>query len=274
MTNRLLKQKFGANVRGLGFFSFLVRQSFIQDIYGHHLFIEKELAGSYYLNYLGEWNEPETHQFLAGVFEAYRDCVFIDVGANIGEMTIQAYDHPHVQIVYVIEPVQACHEAIKKSIAANKKPLKPVILHHCFLGDKVKKTHVNTNTTNTRNVSLFNEAHQEYEAVMVETLDHMIPDRHDAPTILKIDTEGAEFLVLKGATKYISLNRPIIIFEYNANSRKHFTLADILETLPQDYEIWRLRPDGYLDKDYLETWNCVAADQAFAKTAQENEWIL
>ena len=27
-----------------------------------------------------------------------------------------------------------------------------------------------------------------------------------------------------------------------------------------DYNIYRLRNDGYLDKDYMNTWNCVAVN--------------
>jgi hypothetical protein len=44
------------------------------------------------------------------------------------------------------------------------------------------------------------------------TLDAYAAD-HDPPTMIKIDVEGAEIEVLKGAQRLISRTRPVLLFE-------------------------------------------------------------
>jgi len=53
-------------------------------------------------------------------------------------------------------------------------------------------------------------------------------------------------------------------FEYNATSKKYFTLEDIQNILPPSYKFYRLRPngDGRLDNNLNDTWNCVAVSSA------------
>ena len=52
--------------------------------------------------------------------------------------------------------------------------------------------------------------------------------------------------------------RPLIVFEYNFVSKRHFQLSDIQKLLGADYGIFRLRKDGYLDECVDSAWNCVA----------------
>lgn len=52
-------------------------------------------------------------------------------------------------------------------------------------------------------------------AVRVETLDRALPDEY-VPTLIKIDVEGAELEVLKGAADTLARFRPIVIFEHGA----------------------------------------------------------
>lgn len=56
--------------------------------------------------------------------------------------------------------------------------------------------------------------------VKVMTLDEYVKKFSIIPNLLKIDVEGAEFLVLKGGKKTISRYHPIIIMEFNELSAK------------------------------------------------------
>ena len=63
--------------------------------------------------------------------------------------------------------------------------------------------------------------------VATDTLDHIVPD--DLPIhFIKIDVEGAELLVLRGAIKTIAANKPVIVFEHGLGG------ADFFDSTPED----------------------------------------
>jgi FkbM family methyltransferase len=63
--------------------------------------------------------------------------------------------------------------------------------------------------------------------VEVETLDHVIPE--DIPIhLIKIDVEGAEMLVLKGAKNILTRHKPLVLFECGIGG------TDIYETTPEN----------------------------------------
>ncbi len=69
--------------------------------------------------------------------------------------------------------------------------------------------------------------------VQLKPLDEIIPISTKIDFI-KIDVEGAEFLVLKGATKTIKKHKPIIVFECGIGASDHYgtlpeTLFDFIE---------------------------------------------
>ena len=66
--------------------------------------------------------------------------------------------------------------------------------------------------------------------------------------------------------KFIERCHPLIIFEYNALSRKYYHLKDVQDVLGCSYLIKRLTEQGSLDTNYDQSWNCVAisTDSPFA----------
>ena len=83
----------------------------------------------------------------------------------------------------------------------------------------------------------------EGEAVQIETLDNLFEengvDRVDA---IKIDVEGAEELVLRGAIRSLTTYTPIIIFEYNPGCASRLGLSphgarDFLESLGYEFVV-------------------------------------
>lgn len=260
--NKYGQKYFGTRVRGLGIADFLVTLDYIQQVGEHDLYVDKDLAASYYLNLIGEWNEPETYQFLAFVFETYESCTFIDIGANIGEMTLQAYDHPNVKEVHVFEPFPSCMKAIKKTLLL-RRHAKPVHYHQCFLSDEKRTVQFDSGIKSTRTISLMQGSKTGDIQVSVGRMDDVIAEEPVGKAIMKIDVEGAEMKVIRGARSYIFAHRPIIVFEYNQNTRRYFYLEELADDLPSDYLIFRLRPDGRLDSQYDHSRNCVAAEQSF-----------
>lgn len=58
-------------------------------------------------------------------------------------------------------------------------------------------------------------------AVRTERLDDALPDGF-APALIKIDVEGAELLVLRGAEQTLRRFRPTIVFEHGAGASEHY----------------------------------------------------
>ncbi|KJE21048.1 methyltransferase, FkbM family [Frankia torreyi] len=61
--------------------------------------------------------------------------------------------------------------------------------------------------------------------VAVEVLDEALPTDY-LPTLIKVDVEGAEYGVFRGARKLIAASRPHLVFEFGAGARDYGTTAD------------------------------------------------
>ncbi|MCW0181203.1 MAG: FkbM family methyltransferase [Zavarzinia sp.] len=170
---------------------------------------------------LRDWAETELHYLDRLVGPG--DVVF-DVGANIGIYTLQAA--PLVGsggLVVAIEPGQLSAGRLAANIALNpgfsqvrlvrkaaSDHIGRAVFYHVPLGD------------DPQTYSLLNDgSNAETEEVELTTIDQLMaelaPGRLD---VLKIDVEGAEALVIAGASDTIARHRPIILFEVNADLQK------------------------------------------------------
>ena len=64
-------------------------------------------------------------------------------------------------------------------------------------------------------------------SVVMRTLDELLADQH--VVFLKIDVEGAEFDVLKGAERLLEKSRPCVLFEFGLGGAEYFGVgADVM----------------------------------------------
>ena len=89
-------------------------------------------------------------------------------------------------------------------------------------------------------------------AVRVERLDDVLPEGVQ-PVFVKIDVEGAEEEVLRGAQQTLRRHRPVVAFEHGRGSADHYgtTPRGIHDLLGRDlgYEIYGLDGDGPYDAE-------------------------
>ena len=251
------------NIRGLGYLLRLINRHAIINIKGKHMFLNYNVSSSYTRLINGNWAEPETHVFLNNVIQSVDDALFVDVGANVGEMILDVASLNNVNSVYAFEPINVCADVMRINNILNG--FNNVNIYEMALSDTEGEFFMESDGTPQSQVITNKSDYSDKNLVPIKvtTLDNIYnttikDDIADAITIILIDVEGHECKVLSGAKEMIESAMPLIIFEYNNISKKHFSLDDIRKLLPSYYEIYRLNRLGKLDNDLINTCNCVA----------------
>ena len=169
------------------------------------------------------------------------DC-FIDIGANIGLMSIfasQCVGNPGKILAFEAHP--ETHELLLENIILNH--IENTDTFNFALGNETGKATIYDNwNVNRGGASLVIHAENStgFE-VDVKTLDEAIQNDFQ-PKMIKIDVEGFEFQVLKGATNTIKNCKPILIIEFSVsreNQYDPFEMIDFIESIGF-YEIFKL----------------------------------
>lgn len=258
-TNSIVRAVLKRNLRGVGFFLRNIKSDHVFMLHGKKMFFNHEVAGCYVSLINGNYTEAETHNFIRAIIERLNcDINFVDVGANVGEYVLDLAEYDRVRNIYAFEPHSECAKTCKINALLNGYENKVKVIEKILSEDTAPVSFsFNPKSPNasgiTENKMLSESTHYP------STLDIELHDSSLA-TILLIDVEGAEPLVMKGGQYFISKSKPLIIFEFNTISKKQFKLDDIKAILGAQYEIYRLRDDGSLDTQFDDTWNCVAVN--------------
>lgn len=140
---------------------------------------------------------------------------FVDVGANLGYWSLIMADHSTT--VFAFEPQRMIYNQLCGNIFLNQK--ENVITINCGLGTpKQHGTVMNMyKTPNNAGAARFEQCVQQElytldttEVVELRTFDSF---KLDNISLIKIDVEGYELNVLKGATETLARCKPIVILE-------------------------------------------------------------
>ncbi|MBI2428146.1 MAG: FkbM family methyltransferase [Ignavibacteriales bacterium] len=256
MIYRLVQDRLHFNIRGIGYIVSRIKKDTVLSVHKDKFYFNHTLSSCYLRMLSGDYNEPETHYFVNFLINRSKEKIIVlDVGANIGEMVIDFSGRDNVARVIAFEPNPECAATIEKSIALNGR--NNVMLVRKAASDEIGTATFHLNPDAAVTSSLMNSHAGESLTVATTTVDHECSDI-DSPSIMIIDVEGAELLVMKGARQFIRRNQPVIIFEHHDESKKHYSLEEVTRELGERYEIFRLRQDGFLDSNLERTWNCVA----------------
>jgi len=152
---------------------------------------------------------------------------FVDVGANIGSYTILASAHTGARS-FSIEPVPSTFSHLMQNIYVNNMSNKVKALN---VATGAEKGSVNFTTAyDAGNHVATKDEHNTIE-VPVETLDDILKD-HSVPTLIKIDVEGFETEVIKGASNTLSNpDLKAVIIELNGSgSRYNYNEQEVYNT--------------------------------------------
>lgn len=132
--------------------------------------------------------------------------VLFDVGANVGQTRRYFRFHLPDARIYSFEPVQATFQQLKNSVAGDAN----CVLENMALGDEAGEKTIRlfdgdmTVLNSLRDDVMNNAANAREEIITIDTLDHYCSVKHIKKIdLLKIDTEGFEINVLKGAAQML-----------------------------------------------------------------------
>jgi FkbM family methyltransferase len=140
---------------------------------------------------------------------------FVDIGANVGAYTILAAKNSGANVIS-FEPIPSTFEKLRRNVDANR--VNALVDLRCSgVGDK-NGTHRFTMGMDAMNHALRDDAAERPDAVEVPvgTLDELLKDQQ--PVLIKIDVEGFEWPVIKGAASVLaSPSLKALIIELNGN---------------------------------------------------------
>jgi FkbM family methyltransferase len=142
----------------------------------------------------------------------------IDVGANEGVLLQYFADLAPRGRHIAYEPVPALAEALERRFPA-------VEVRRAAASDSVGETSFVVHKelasrSSMRSVGYPSEV-TETLTVRTEDLDSSLPDGY-VPHLLKVDVEGAEHLVLRGALRTLAAHRPLVLFEHQKSTAGHY----------------------------------------------------
>lgn len=156
-------------------------------------------------------------EFILSVLQA--GMTFVDVGANVGLFSIPAAKKLQSHNLFAFEPCHWTYQQLLQNARINKvENLRAV---HAAVGDRVGEAVLQVNAAGKDGLNTIGKpTHRDSEIVGTETVpmttldDFARQNGISQVDVMKIDTEGAERLVLRGARRLLAKpNAPLILYE-------------------------------------------------------------
>ncbi|MFO0953213.1 MAG: FkbM family methyltransferase [Isosphaeraceae bacterium] len=161
----------------------------------------------------------ELGRVAAEVHAKYPGMVCVDVGANVGDTAAILRAACPARIICV-----EGDESVAETLARNAERIGDVAIVRVFLDERDESRRVNVAKAGWNSTLLpvgsngHAQASEHGRVVRFSTLDEVLGSSgvdRAAVKLLKIDTEGFDARVLRGASRVLDEGRPVVLFEYN-----------------------------------------------------------
>ena len=210
---------------------------------------------------LREWEKETSPVILDNI---RRSRCFIDVGANCGIYTVLGCTiNPNVRVV-AVEPVPKVCAALARNVTQNHLDSRVTILNVAF-GDTngtVCFHEAEDSTMGSLAVDGYHGQAGKVIQVKCRTLDSIVEELNLEPDFVKIDVEGFEHIVLRGASRTLSKFHPRIVLEANLGD-PGTAMSEILSKY--GYEFHNITASGLekrseiIPAETCHNWLCVPA---------------
>lgn len=171
--------------------------------------------------------DVQTLEVMKRVLQENSNCV--DVGGHQGSILKEMLRFAPQGTHFVFEPLPAMYEGLRETFGS----LANIHVYDYALSDIAGTStfqHVVSNPgySGLRQRS-YDRPNEQVQEIVVKTnlLDNLVPE-HTPIRFIKVDVEGAELQVFKGAVNTIRNSRPVIVFEHGLGAADHYG------TLPED----------------------------------------
>lgn len=216
--------------------------------YGKMLFSDHDAYVGKSLSLYGEYSEEETKLLMHATKEGG---IVVEAGANIGSLTVpMAQRVGSTGMVYAFEPQRTTYYALCGNVFINN--LKNTFCFQRALGDTTAVVMIpdidydfagNYGAYSLHQETGFDKVPNKLPVEMNRLDDFGLP----GCDLFKVDVEGMEIEVLKGAHNLIQTNKPIMYIENDRLDRREELFA-LVESL--GYKCWQHLPKLYHENDY------------------------
>jgi FkbM family methyltransferase len=148
----------------------------------------------------------------------------IDIGANIGD-TVAAFFQQESDTFLAVEPNPNFNKLLRENWGSNRNVI--IVEEVCSSGSKEG----NFEIQQASGTAIINQS-KEGIVIKCRSLDEILEDHPSAKTcnVLKIDTDGHDYEVIRGAHKLIIRNKPVVLFECDVFENANY-VGECLEAL-------------------------------------------
>lgn len=192
------------------------------------------------------FTEPETRKLLTKLLKPHT--VMLDIGAYVGQFSLVASRLVSDVSIFAFEPTPSVFEQLQRNVELNG--CQNVVCLNVALSDRPGKANLYTYPESADQNSLrrLNTASTASVEISVETVDCFVKRRKLARLdTIKIDVEGNELAVLRGARESLLRFRPALIVEISRHQRVYgYTGAEIKLLLAElGYNTFRIGDGDY-----------------------------
>jgi FkbM family methyltransferase len=204
------------------------------DIYNQYILLENtDLTYQLFANKKYKDREYE-------IYKKYitSEMVCVDVGANIGLMTLMFSQMAPSGVIHSFEPSLKLYTVLSKNIQANK--LKNCILYKMALGDTDSVVRFDETVADDTTFKMSVYGNTDVEQKRLDTVFKDV-QRID---FMKIDVEGYELEVLLGGTETLRKTK-LLFIEFISDNQKNTNHSEklLIETLEKYFTIYTLDDD-------------------------------
>lgn len=177
---------------------------------------------------------------------------FIDGGAYVGDSSLIFENFSQPRKIYAFEPEKSNYNLLLKTIKIND--LKKIIPINKGLGEKEENLKIKSSGIRSQ---ISEEGDQE---VNITTIDKFVFKNNLSIGLIKLDVEGFELEILKGAEKTIKKFKPILLIAIYHNGKQFFETIKNIQIITSGYKfiIRKLDPTTPFVDTELIAWyeNC------------------